>query len=304
MNKGARSEAGTKKGLKTRSHANRKYKDGVFRMIFKDKDRFRELYNAIKGTNYGAGTEMQETTLSDVLYMKQKNDVSYLIDGKLVVFMEHQSTINKNIALRMLIYAGRTYERLFDVEKIYGPQKITIPRPEFYVLYNGKARVPEKQEVLLSELFEGQGEEYPFSLDLSVTIYNINIGNNPELLKRSTTLTQYERFIECVRGFESEHELDTAISLAIDECVKVGVLSDFLRTNGSEVMNMLTSEVNETKLRKLWVEYGREEGMEEGLEKGMEKERKRIVSLIEQGVSLDDIKKILSKEETPKKKRP
>jgi len=169
----------TKKGVqtraKTRTGANRKFKDGVFRMIFKDKDRFRELYNAITGTNYGAETEMVETTLSDALYMKQKNDVSFLIDGRIVVFMEHQSTINRNIALRMLIYAGRTYERLFDVEKIYGPQKITIPRPEFYVLYNGNAPAPEKQEVRLSELFERKGENYPFSLDLSVTIYNINI---------------------------------------------------------------------------------------------------------------------------------
>jgi flagellar biosynthesis/type III secretory pathway protein FliH len=52
------------------------------------------------------------------------------------------------------------------------------------------------------------------------------------------------------------------------------------------------------------LEEGLVKGLEEGLEKGMEKERKRIVSLIEQGVSLDDIKKILSKEKTPKKKRP
>ena len=78
MKKAAKKGTGASAGSK--SGANRKYKDGVFRMIFKDKDRFRELYNAITGLNYGAETEMVETTLTDALYMKQKNDVSFLID--------------------------------------------------------------------------------------------------------------------------------------------------------------------------------------------------------------------------------
>jgi len=304
MKKAAKKGTGASAGSK--SGANRKYKDGVFRMIFKDKDRFRELYNAITGLNYGAETEMVETTLTDALYMKQKNDVSFLIDGRVVVFMEHQSTINKNIALRMLIYAGRTYERLFDAEAIYGPRKITIPRPEFYVLYNGKAPAPEKQEARLSELFERQGEKYPFSLDLSVTIYNINIGHNTELFCRSESLTHYETFVELVRVFGSgEDGLGQAIERAIAECVRRGILVDFLKQHGSEVMNLLTAELDETKLRKLWVDYGVEMGLEQGLEQGLEKgmaaERARIVSLIEQGVSLDDIKRTLSAEKPSRK---
>ena len=220
----------------------------------------------------------------------------------------------------MLIYAGRTYERLFDAEAIYGPQKITIPRPEFYVLYNGKAPAPEKQEVRLSELFERQGEKYPFSLDLSVTIYNINIGHNTDLFCRSESLTHYETFVELVRVFGSgEDGLGQAIERAIAECVRRGILVDFLKLHGSEVMNLLTAELDETKLRKLWVDYGVEMGMEKGVVVGMEKgvavgreegreegmaaERARIVSLIEQGVSLDDIKKTLSVEKPSRKSR-
>jgi len=88
-------------------------------------------------------------------------------------------------------------------------------------------------------------------------------------------------------------------------------------------MNLLTAELDETKLRKLWVDYGVEMGVEMGMEKGvvvgMEKgvavgreegreegmaaERARIVSLIEQGVSLDDIKKTLSVEKPSRKSR-
>ena len=198
----------------------------------------------------------------------------------------------------MLIYAGRTYERLFDAEAIYGPQKITIPRPEFYVLYNGKAPAPEKQEVRLSELFERQGEKYPFSLDLSVTIYNINIGHNTDLFCRSESLTHYETFVELVRVFGSgEDGLGQAIERAIAECVRRGILVDFLKLHGSEVMNLLTAELDETKLRKLWVDYG----VEMGLEKGTAAERARIVRLIERATSLDDLKRTLSAKKPSRK---
>jgi hypothetical protein len=51
-------------------------------------------------------------TLSDVLYMEQLNDISFVIDGKLVVLIEHQSSINENMPLRMLMYIAREYELL------------------------------------------------------------------------------------------------------------------------------------------------------------------------------------------------
>jgi hypothetical protein len=272
-----------------KSGVNRRLKDSVFRKLFKDKARFRELYNAIKGTNYDENTAMVETTLSGVLYMKRKNDISYLIDGKLVVFMEHQSTMNRNIALRMLIYAGRMYEKLVGDENIYGPRKITVPRPEFYVLYNGTGKVPEKQTARLSEMFEDDGKKYPFSLDLEVTIYNINTGNNAELLSRSATLSQYETFIESVRKREKKHGLDKATEMAIAECVGRGILADFLKKHGSEIVNMLTSELNETKLRKLWVDYGVEKGLKKGRAEGIEE----LFTLLEKGIPLAKAKKML-----------
>ena len=75
-------------------------------------------------------------------------------------------------------------------------------------------------------------------------------------------------------------------------------------------MNLLTAELDETKLRKLWVDYGVEKGLEQGLEKGTAAERARIVRLIERGASLDDLKRTLSakkpsrkpKNRTPEKK--
>ncbi|MDR2592032.1 MAG: hypothetical protein LBC59_04420, partial [Chitinispirillales bacterium] len=94
--------------------ANRRYRDELFRAIFSEPAWFVSLYNAIRGTNFTADDLILETTLSDPLFVGLRNDVSFLVGSRLVVFMEHQSTVSRNIALRMLVYASRTYEQIID----------------------------------------------------------------------------------------------------------------------------------------------------------------------------------------------
>jgi hypothetical protein len=55
-----------------------------------------------------------------------------------VVILEHQSTVNPNLPLRVLMYIARVYEKLTAGRNVYGRKKLLIPRPEFIVLYNGK----------------------------------------------------------------------------------------------------------------------------------------------------------------------
>ena len=53
---------------------NRLYKDRVFRMLFSEKERLLELYNALNGTQYTDSEELGITTWDDVLYMRMKNE--------------------------------------------------------------------------------------------------------------------------------------------------------------------------------------------------------------------------------------
>ena len=46
------------------------------------------------------------------------SDISFDVGGKLIVFGEHQSTINENMPLRNLLYIGRAYEQLVPVEDL------------------------------------------------------------------------------------------------------------------------------------------------------------------------------------------
>ena len=53
----------------------RVYKDRVFRMLFKEKERLLELYNALNKTAYTDETELTVNTLENAIYMKMKNDI-------------------------------------------------------------------------------------------------------------------------------------------------------------------------------------------------------------------------------------
>ena len=131
--------------------------------------------------------------------MDRINDISFEIGEKLVVILEHQSTINPNIALRILLYIGRIYEKIIEDENIYSTKKILIPKPEFYVLYNGLAPFPDQKTVKLSDLFENtESLELPDEdsfLDLKVKIININEGKNAAIARKCQTLAHYNAFI-------------------------------------------------------------------------------------------------------------
>ena len=119
------------------SKHNRRYKDSVFVDLFSEdktaKDNFLALYNALHGTALDASTELKPLKLEQAVYTKLSNDVSCLIDNKIIVLAEHQSTINENMPLRCLEYIARLYEQIQDPRARYYRTLHKIPTPEFYV---------------------------------------------------------------------------------------------------------------------------------------------------------------------------
>ena len=99
----------------TEEKLNRKYKDSVFSSYFGETNaRMVVIYNALENTDYPLDTPVEENTLDDVLYKDRINDLSFILDGKILVLIEHQSTINHNMALRLLLYVGRLYEKIIN----------------------------------------------------------------------------------------------------------------------------------------------------------------------------------------------
>ncbi|MDR1211257.1 MAG: Rpn family recombination-promoting nuclease/putative transposase [Spirochaetaceae bacterium] len=256
--------------------ANTKYKDSVFSFLFSDPASLRELYEALEGVTLPPDVPVTINTLQDVLFLDRVNDLSFTVGDILVLLVEHQSTINPNMALRLLMYIARVYEKILGDKNLYASRALTIPRPEFFVLYNGTAPYPDEQVLRLSDLFPDptslglSGKENP-ALDLAVRVININEGRNEEIVRRCTVLNGYSAFVARVREYEKElGNKEEAMKAAIKYCREHDILKEFLERHSSEVMNMLLTEWNWDDALAVRYEEGLETGLETGLEKGRE----------------------------------
>ena len=277
------------------SNVNKKHKDSVFSALFSNPQILRELYSAIEGVDVPPDAVVNINTLSDAIYMRQINDVSFTINDRIVVLAEHQSTINENVPLRLLMYIARIYEKIIEREKLYRKKLMKIPTPEFIVLYNGKEQYPDRRELKLSTSFkdtlglkkEGNSE---LPLELTVRVYNINHGRNPEILNKSKHLNDYSIFIAKIKEYNDKQSLEESVTNAVKYCVKCNILKEFLTEHGSEVLNMLFDDISIEEIVAVRCEEAREEGLEQGLAKGRETEKLEIAkNLAAVGISSDVI---------------
>ena len=242
---------------------NREYKATLFSELFSEPDRLRELYNALADTDYGKDTPVEINTLESAFFNDLRNDVSFTIDNKYVVLLEHQSTINANMPLRFLQYITRVYEKITDDRAIYNEKQIEIPTPEFIVLYNGTKPFPAEKMLRLSDAYKGadKNDKRSGSLELTVRILNINPGFNDELLQKSKTLNGYTSFIERVRNSQiSGNNLQGAIKEAIARGISQNILRKFLTEHGTEVSGMLFGTTFDIDIAKeVWQEEARED---------------------------------------------
>ena len=239
----------------------RTYKDRVFRMLFKDKKKFLELYNAMNGTSYDKPEDLVVTTLENAIYMGMKNDVSFLVYDQLLLY-EHQSTKNPNIALRDLFYVANVYSALLKDEDLFSTVRIPIPYPKFVVFYNGKSPMPEREILRLSDSYETKKEEV--DLELKVLVLNINKGYNHDLMDKCRTLREYMIYTDTVRKYSKLLSFPKAVDRAISECIRNGILKDFLEKNKAEVRSVSIFEYDEEKHRKHERELGKKQGVEIG----------------------------------------
>ena len=282
-----------------RNKENRECKNSVFVDLFYENESAAEndiaLYNALHDEPLPLGTTVEKIRVGNELYMNFKNDVSFGLGGKLLVLAEHQSTVNENMPLRSLLYIGRAFEQLVPVKDRYRRKKVPLPKPEIYVFYNGREKYVKEKILYLSDSYIIKDDE-PM-LELKVKVININPAQKHEVLEKCPVLRDYSIFIDTIRKYQ-EQRVDNVYEKAIHECIDKGILADYLRVHGSEVVNMLMSEYNYEQdievQREEAFEEGERLGREEGERAGREKEQKRFAALaaklIESGRSEDIIK--------------
>jgi len=274
-------------------NVNEKHKDTVFTFLFSNPDLLRELYSAIEGITLPPDIPININTLSDVLFRTQRNDISFLINNRLIVLIEHQSTINNNIPLRFMMYSAKLYQEITEPEDKFKRKLEKIPKPEFIVLYNGEDNYPDYKELRLSDSFIQADIKVDLPLELVVQVYNINKGRNQEILSKSRTLENYSKFIDKIREYQKEYKrkykekkeiLDKSFRSAIKYCIKNDILKDFLKKHSSEVINML------------YAEYDPEVEMRVVREEAIEETREYFLELLNQDLTKEEIKERLRQE--------
>ena len=248
---------------------NRRYKDSVFVDFFGEdknaKANFLSLYNALHGTCLDETAELEPLRLEQVMYMAFRNDVACLVDGKIIVLIEHQSTINANMPLRFLQYAARLYELIQNPRDRYLRKLKKIPTPEFYVFYNGEEDYPETATLRLSDAFMTMPEKP--ALEVVVSVTNINYNKGSKILHTCKPLKEYTLFVEAVRRY-TKLDSENGFKNAIKECIQNDILREYLQRKSREVMNMLIAEYDYDVDIAVQREEEREIALKEGIAQG------------------------------------
>ena len=296
--------AGKNKGKnqrrRRRRRANRTYKDRLFIRIFERKEDLLSLYNAVNGSDYQNPDELEITTLDNAIYMRMKNDISFLIDGYMSLY-KHQSTFNPNMPLRDCLYMLQIYQNYIDSQELdlYSSVLLKIPTPRLVVFYNGQEKMRNEEMCILrlSDSYE-KPEKEP-ALECRVQVINVNYGKNRDMMEKCPKLYEYSYLVAKIRENQANGKtLEGAISAALEDCLAQGYLTELLTTYRREVTGMLLYEYDERKHLKNTYEEGIQKGMRTGQYKGRQQKAYQAArNLYRRGFSIKDTAGILEEDE-------
>ena len=287
---------------------NRKHKDSLFVDYFsKDRDwkhHFLSLYNALHGTNLQVETtKLERVNLEQVLYMDYYNDIAIMVNDQFILMIEHQSTINPNMPLRLLEYVTRIYGNRIDSKTKFSNQLLPLAKPEFIVFYTGKENIPPESYLYLSEAFPKAPSENHLSnseltLELKVKVCKIKSETPSPVVHKCPDLEQYVRFLKLIDKAKSDGQAQP-LTRAIREAVRYNILRDYLERKGGETLSILTAEYDFDTAMAVKQEEAYAEGISIGLEQGLERgayqtKLETARNLLQDGFSVEMITKYTS----------
>jgi len=261
-------QAKAKPQSKSIVQANRQFKSSLFASIFSEKEYAVSLFNALSGQQIAKVKDIELKKLDTSVFKGLTNDVSFLVGKSILVLIEHQSTLNWNMAARMLEYYSHLLDMHFGSKGFLAKAPIDLPEPLFIVLYNGTEELDDHTTLRIETSFitrkkRSKWQKFMFSknpkLTLEVEVYNINAGTNLALLEKCEALAAYSRLVALSRRFESEGmELSEAVLKAIDICIEENLLAGYFSKYKAEVLNMLLDDLDKEGWERLTREQEKE----------------------------------------------
>ena len=244
---------------------NRKYKNDLFVFLFGSNKEFAlSLYNAVNNSSYTDPDSITFNTIEDFIYIGRQNDVSFLIENTINIY-EHQTTINANIALRMLLYVSRLYEKYANEDDLYSQRTISLPSPNFIVFYFGNKECKDDRFVYLSDAMEIKNP----NLGLKVRVINANYGHTQYILNKCPVLYEYSWFLHEVgirynMIVDSSNKNNNIMPGIVDSVLEIMpddfIIKTIILKHKAEVVDMLYTIEDEPRMMKIHDEAMKNEG--------------------------------------------
>ena len=91
----------------------------------------------------------------------------------------------------------------------------------------------------LSDAYQEKNDSGTYALELEVRMININQKAGHPVLEKCPVLKEYSEFVEHVRAYGNDEQ---KLTKAVIECIREGILSEYLERKSREVINMLIGE--------------------------------------------------------------
>ncbi len=264
----------------TRHMAKRTAKNSVFLDLFQDKKNLLKLYKTLHPEDTDATEDSLDiVTIDNVLTDNLYNDLGIMVgNNRLLLLLEAQASWTVNILIRILLYLAQSYHEYFErtSQSLYKSKKVTMPKPELYIIYTGnKGRKPDTIS-LSKEFFDGA---------------DIDINVRAKVIYESDTEDIINQYIIFCKVFDEQRKLYGMTEQTVKETIRIckdrNVLKEYLIKREVEVVTIMMSLFNDEQIMKTYWK-----DMENTLTDKIthDKDRETAERLIKKGkMSLEDI---------------
>ena len=250
-------------------------KDSVFTNLFQDKKYLLQLYKALHPEDTDVTEDnLTDVTIKNVLTDNIYNDLGFMVDNRLMILVEAQSTWTMNIIIRALLYLSQTYHDYFERTKqsLYMSKKVQMPKPELYVIYTGSRKNRPTEISLSEEFFDGE------DCSINVKVKMIYDGKEGDIINQYVIFTKV-----CGEQIAIHGRTKRAILEAIHICKDKNVLKEYLESKEKEVVDIMMVLYDEQEVLRSYLECavyeatqqaiqkGRQEGLQKGRQEGLQK---------------------------------
>ncbi len=218
--------------------------------------------------------EIADITMKHVLVDADYNDLGFSVGDRLMVLVESQSTWTLNIIIRALMYLIQTYHDYFrrTNQNLYGSRKVSVPKPELYMIYTGDRKSVPDMISLSKDFFEG----IKTSIDATVKV-----------LYREDDKDIIGQYIIFSKVYNEQRRLYGRTRKAVTETIRIckdkNVLKEYLVSKEQEVVDIMMTLFDDEQILKAYTK-----DIENSKER--ETERKAAKRMIKKGkMSLEEI---------------